>query len=463
MNTSEMIQSILTLHNEERMELFKHLLQSEKLKYSSINEIVSESPLLKRWMDSTKEQTDAPDDFLAASGLQLVASVMGNLSFIGFGSTRIYPHLWMVLVAPSGFYRKTTALNLTRRILADMEFPVQWTDYKVDKKSVCGVNDVMPQRIIRSGADLLAPDRFSIDLITEELQDRPAMLMVQSEFGAFLVEIDKMYNQGAKETLTDIYDSGMFIKFNKTIKRENNGQPIKVDNTALSIFSASTKDWLEQYVRLSDIGAGFIARFLFVPVYKKTRTHGWPKTRDDKLYEALKHDVAALRKTVRGEFDASEIKPFYELWYYNLEKRSETEEASTNMIGFDTRLSVYALKFAMIMHASKYANTKLTLDSLISGIQLAEYFREKTNELFQTTFLSRFDKNVRRMAEYIYRNDHAKTKRQLQQRAGSYEIRALEFKEIMEILEEDGDVHWDMDGHASISRTSKYLKGVNTK
>ena len=115
------------------------------------------------------------------------------------------------------------------------------------------------------------------------------------------------------------------------------------------------------------------------------------------------------------------------------------------------------------MHASKYGDTKLTLDSLISGIQLAEYFRSKTQELFETTFLSRFDKNLRKMAEYIYRNDHDKTKRQIQQRAGSIGVRGEEFKHAIEMLEEEGDVHWDQQGNATISYASKFLKGVIKK
>jgi len=465
MKTNDKKSELLELPHEQQLEAFKEMLKGGGLRKVPIQEIVNFSPMLQRWMDFTMEQTDAPDEFLAAGGLQLIASVLGNQAYIMFGSTRIYPHLWMVLVAPSGFFRKTTALNLTRRALASMKLPVDWADQPKKKNPNEDKDQAkkIPKRILRSGAELLAPDRFSIDAITEELQHRPAMLMIQSEFGAFLQEIDKTYNQGAKETLTDIYDSGMFVKFNKTIKRENGGEPIKIDNTALSIFSATTKHWLEEYVKLSDIGAGFIARFLFIPVHNKTRSHGWPKSRNEETYKAIKKDVAALRKAVEGEFDVSSVMHIYELWYFDLEKRSKSEDATSDLIGFDTRLSVYALKFAIIMHASKYADTKLTIDSMISGIQLAEYFRNKTIELFETTFLSKFDKNVRRIAAFIYRHDHGRNLRQLQQRAGSWRIRSAEFKEIMELLQNEGDVHFDMNEKASISAASSFLKGVIQK
>ena len=58
-----MIESIIVLPHGEHLKLFKRLLQFEKLKYSSIDEIVSISPQLKRWMEFTKEQTVAPGRF----------------------------------------------------------------------------------------------------------------------------------------------------------------------------------------------------------------------------------------------------------------------------------------------------------------------------------------------------------------------------------------------------------------
>ena len=318
------------------------------------------------------------------------------------------------------------------------------------------------KKVIRTGEELIAPDGFSIALLIEELQDRPSMLMIQSEYGAFLKELDKLHNQGAKEALTDIYDSGMYIKFNKTIKAENGGKPIKIDNTALSIYSATTKEWLQEYVKLSDIGAGFIARFLFVPATKKTRFHPWPKTKDEAKYADIVKQVASLRSTIAGEYDTSQIRSLYELWSADLMERAMHEDDISKTIGFDSRLAIYALKFTMILHASKHRDTIITPDSLLAGIQLAEYFREKTKELLDTTFLSKFDQNLRKVAMWNYQNQHAMTRRQIQMKAGGgyNRIKAIELKEIFEILEDDGDMMWDRENKALISNASKYLKGM---
>jgi hypothetical protein len=467
MKPDDKISELLGSHHEQQLEAFKEMLKGGDLRKVPIQVIIRVSPFLEEWMEFAMSMTDAPDEFLAAGGLQLIASVLGNQTYISFGNDKIFPHLWVVLLAPSSFFHKTTALNLVKRTISSLILSRNWQDRQTDveklKSTEQKINDEVKVSGIRSGQDMLAPDRFSIDLLLEELENRPSMLLVQSEYGAFLKEIDKTFNLGAKETLTEIYDSGLITKFNKTIKAQNDGKPIRIDNTALSIFSASTKDWLEEYIKLSDLGAGFIARFLFVPASKKTRFIGWPATRDEETYERIKQNLLKIRKSMKGELDVSAIKPFYELWYMDLFDRVHREETVTKTIGFDQRLAIYALKFTTILHASTYGNTIITLDSLIRGIQLAEYFRDKTQELFETTFLPKFDQDVRKMAEFIYRHDHKKTKRQLHQRAGAIGIRGEAFKQILELLEEDGDVHWDANEKATISQASKYLKGVIKK
>jgi len=443
------------------IESFEQMLKNGDLQKIPIQDVLSPLPFFSDWLLYTRKLTDAPDDFLAAGGLQIVSAVLGNRAFITFGNDKIFPHLWMILLAPSSFYHKTTALNLVKKTVADLKFPHPrpgtWEARKQNLDPKFGVNS---KAVINSGKELIAPDRFSIDLLVEELQDRPAMLLVQSEFGAFLKEIDKSFNQGAKETLTEIYDSGLITKLTKKIKEENNGKPIQIDDSALSIFSASTKDWLEDYVRLSDISAGFIARYLFVPATDKTRFLGWPAEKDKVLYENIKTQLMGLRNAVVGEMDVSAIKPYYELWYKDLFDRVHQEETVSKTIGFDQRIAVYVLKFATILHIATKRDKVITVDSLIRSLQLAEYFRGKIRELFETTFLTRYEKNIRKIAEYVYRNDHQKTKRKIQQKAASIGIRANEFNAILETLEEDGDMAWDSDKKAWISYQSKYLKGI---
>ena len=88
MKTTKQIDTFRGSAPEQQLILFKQMLKEGDLKKVPIQEIVRSSPLLVRWMDHTMEQTDTPDEFLAASGLQLISSVMGNQAYIMFGSTQ---------------------------------------------------------------------------------------------------------------------------------------------------------------------------------------------------------------------------------------------------------------------------------------------------------------------------------------------------------------------------------------
>ena len=156
MRTNNKISKLMGLPHEQRLEAFKEMLKGGDLRKVPIDEIVSTSPQLKRWMEFTKTQTYAPDEFLAASGLQLISRVMAKLSYIMFGSTSIYPHLW------SGFFRKTTALNLTRKALAGMALPIQWSDHRAEDSSDGEEYGGTLKRVIRSGAGLLVPIVFQL-------------------------------------------------------------------------------------------------------------------------------------------------------------------------------------------------------------------------------------------------------------------------------------------------------------
>lgn len=62
--------------------------------------------------------TDAPVEFSLASGLCALAAALGNSLWYDTWGQTVYPHLWAVLVAPSSFWRKSTAINMAERLAA---------------------------------------------------------------------------------------------------------------------------------------------------------------------------------------------------------------------------------------------------------------------------------------------------------------------------------------------------------
>ena len=58
--------------------------------------------------------TDAPREYLIASALVVVATVLANRVYIPWGGDRILGNLWIVLLGPSSNYRKSTTVKQAR-------------------------------------------------------------------------------------------------------------------------------------------------------------------------------------------------------------------------------------------------------------------------------------------------------------------------------------------------------------
>src|SRR3989304_3083624 len=89
---------------------------------------------LKAYTDYASRLTDAPPLFHLWTGIGLLATALGNEAFVWNWGRRICANMWIVLLAPSGVLRKTTALNIGQSVLleqtagvADRLWPSEWS------------------------------------------------------------------------------------------------------------------------------------------------------------------------------------------------------------------------------------------------------------------------------------------------------------------------------------------------
>jgi hypothetical protein len=125
------------------------------------------------------------------------------------GARAVYPHLWAVLVAPSSFWRKSTAINMAEALLREAR-----------------------------GRARAAPD-FSREKFLRILAERPVGMLTLKEFGGFLATPRRDYMGGMKENLTELYDGpDVFTRALQTGR-------IEIERPAVTLLAATTLDWLE--------------------------------------------------------------------------------------------------------------------------------------------------------------------------------------------------------------------------
>lgn len=296
---------------------------------------------LSDYLKAVTPLTDTPVEFSLASGMCALSAALGNSLWYETWGQTVYPHIWAVLVAPSSFWRKSTAINMAEKLLREAE------DARV------------------------LPADFSREKLLEELAARPVGMLTLKEFGGFLERLNASYMVGTKEMLTDLYDGP--DRYDRKLKSHT----YVIERPAVSVLAATTLDWLESKITDGDLRSGFLARFLFVTATEKSSPKGLTGGMEGIARMHLRDYLTDLTKitptAVSLELAAREQ---YDDWMSGWQSEVEGVRHASDLTGFAVRLQTYALKFAMCFQASSaYAGDRkvdtIDVDAMSQAIAYA--------------------------------------------------------------------------------------------
>jgi len=173
-------------------------------------------------------RTNAPVEFHRFASVLICAAALGNRLYLDAGWGRIYPSMWMCFIGRSGV-RKTTAVNLAASLLA------------------------------RADESIELPHDFTREAFYEQMQQTPYGILRWREMGSVLKALNRDYNSGTLETLTDIWESPHLL----TRRTKTSGE-IKIRRPAISILAAAKPRWFVEATKREDIEGGFLSRWLFI-------------------------------------------------------------------------------------------------------------------------------------------------------------------------------------------------------
>lgn len=330
--------------------------------------LIPPNSYLESYVRFGMELTDAPAEFHLAVGLSTLAAVAGNKIYTNAWGTNIFPNLWIVILAPSGFYRKSTAISIGLKALRG------------------------------SCQDAVLPDDFTREKLVECLMKQPYGIIPVYEFGELLARLGRDYNAGLKEFLTAIFDGNPY-------KRATKRETIEIDDPALSILAASTIDWICDRITDGDMRGGFLARYLFWPSVNK---NGWKGISDAADMRMLDHLQDCLGKfaEVSGQIQLSpSYIEEYNTWVYGHEQEVNEKRLPPEIMGFYTRLSTYVLKLSMLYQLAIDGQTHMSLAALQYAINLAEHLKSHLVRLVSEEMTTTKDaKDLKRVREVIERN-----------------------------------------------------------
>ncbi len=199
-------------------------------------------PILRDWLNLTTQSTDCNPGLLITALLPHLGVTLGNRVFMLSNSNRIFPNIWSCLIGPSSVSRKTTAINYA-------QYSLDFNERRLEGEPV----DVYEQ-------ETLLLTNVTLSKLHSLLALNGTRLFRHNELSGWLSEMNKHFNQGYKQAITELYDG-----VSKTVTTQERTE--RILNPALSIVTATTEAWMYRHIRDSqDQMGGFLQRFIYFVV-----------------------------------------------------------------------------------------------------------------------------------------------------------------------------------------------------
>jgi hypothetical protein len=338
-----------------------------------------------RFVGYASKRTDAPLEFLEGAAVACLSAVVGRKAKLLLTTGPVVLTIWIMLVADSTRYRKSTVIALASDLLE------------------------------RAGLDVLAPDDFSpqrfINLMAER-SGKPTLFR-RDEFGGFYEGLNKLEHQaGGKQVLIAFHDGrnyrkelvGQKQKDKKTGKTGRKPEIIEVKDPFLSILAGTQHDLLLSQAQAGDIFSGFLPRFAFI-------VPEGPRQRRDvlelDLYLEQERDSLVSELRYISSMPAGSIyldTGVLQRWnQYSADLETEAEAAPLASVAgpvFD-RMGHLALKLAVLF---AYCNgMTVTLPHLLASIEITERWRVQSYKLLSAIGPTRDEKAVQRIFDLVRR------------------------------------------------------------
>lgn len=321
--------------------------------------------------------TDAPIAFHVAGGLAAMAGAIGsNVYWLGGGSREQWPNLYILLLAPSGVFRKSTSVDLPTYPLAN---------------AVPGI---------------ILDREFSPEQFIRNMADHPTSVLKESEFGSLLERMKSSYMQGMKQRLTDLFDCQ--DSYERTIRGQSGqGERIRIVRPALTILAASTLDWLVESLTETDMRSGFMPRFLFVaPTVKESEPPGgyWAQGDTTRL-SAITKGLAQMSRMKRAQVSFKRVRRRIVEWTTDHAGIAESGEAPEELMGLYSRLGHHLAKVCALLCVSDEAiapSYEVTEEQAERAIAFLEWILAGTARVFdeRVTF-SKFEQQAQKVLRFV--------------------------------------------------------------
>lgn len=263
-----------------------------------------------------QEQTDAPKIFHEVLSYLLLACVVNRNVWMAFGFKKIYPNLYILIVAPSSLHRKSWSQSIAMNLLKE-------------------INPLYPLRDCSSRESFISefadPDRHGCGLLKiDELSGFMNRIKHGQHFNGFL------------QDLSSAYDGETIIRRKGVSEKEK--EIFVINEPYLNLTACCSNEWLNKSLESSDIVGGGFARFLWA-VHESPLKNPWPrpKNHDPIKFDQLINKLITIRSYLGEAYFNREAAILYDEWYSDFRGKNQGTKWDQNyerLTGIAQKLSI---------------------------------------------------------------------------------------------------------------------------
>lgn len=329
------------------------------------------------YIDILNQITDSSEGAKLTAFLPVVAACIGNRIAINNAGTRHFCNIWAIIIGPSGISRKSTVINQALKCL------------ELHRKSL---EELSPKEKIEQSIELNKPTQARL---LNLLSINPNRLIVQTEIGAWMAEMQKSYNHGMKAELTDMFDGN-----DKTVAKV--GIDEYISKPAFSIIGGSTEEWLMRELNdVMDQRGGFIQRHI-INFYRDIDVEKMDfSLRNCQHLDKQLHEYGEMLETFRSlngthYLKLSQEAAEYRNVIYTAKMRENAMKGSDPLISYTTRIyDNYFFRFCIMIFMLKnwmdlrdaqegcgvssfFAKREVDAETAREAMYLCDYYFENT-------------------------------------------------------------------------------------
>ena len=357
---------------------------------------------------------ESPELFHVWVMLVMIASVLERKVFINRAYYKIYPNLYVILVAGTAKCHKSVSINMgINGILPKLKDPPKVFAQKITNERLI--------QFLSNQADVES------DVVEDRIKFTASGLIAATELSTFLGRT--AMDSGIITTLTDLYDSPDEWRYETKTAGTN-----VLTNTCINMIGASTGKWLRNAIPSEAVGGGFISRSIFVYQDQPKRLIPFPE-------DEIPDDINKMRKRIVNDLDhisklegkmglTDAAKDWYTEWYEKDALRTSQHHESN----FFTRWSESILKVAMILSVSERDDLTIRVSDFQKADAILEQVRSTISPVIDTMTIEDSEMATQKIKGIIARRgkiDHSSLVRY----ASKY-VKVEGLKQIVETLEE---------------------------